>query len=95
MADALHRVVAVHNGFTESVQSTTAFSATFIRSRQDARGRRLEPNTVRLQHRASCLSPLLVVRQGCVSPRSNSSSRGVILLCLYLAQDQHQSEFLY
>ena len=80
MADALHWVVAVRIGFTtESVQSTTAFSATFVVVRAlGAAGLNQTQFACCTGHRAYSLCSLCA--RGVCSRSSNNSSRDVILL---------------
>ena len=85
MADALHWVVAVRTGFTtESVQSTTAFSATFVAVRALGGAGWNQPQFACCTgHRSYsiCLlcAPLAHNKQGVCSRSSSNSSRDVIL----------------
>ena len=80
MADALHRVVAVRIGFTtEPVQSTTAFSATFVAVRTlGGAGWNQTQFACCTGHRA--YPPCSLCARGVCSCSSNNSSRDVILL---------------
>ena len=80
MADALHWVVAVRIGFTtESVQSTTEFSATFVAVRVlGGAGWNQTQFPCCTGHRACPLCSLCA--RGVCSRSSNNSSRDVILL---------------
>ena len=80
MADARHWVVAVRIGLTtESVQSTTAFSATFVAVRAlGGAGWNQTQFACCTGHRAYPLCSLCA--RGVCSRSSNNSSRDVILL---------------